>query len=90
MEIFTGGRVKAGYHEVAVVDSTIAAMEKQKAAGRPLWRISSTLFYHTASDNILEPLGHFKTEESLNLYHSEPAGDQVRKELGFLSLANDA
>ncbi|RKO95563.1 hypothetical protein CAUPRSCDRAFT_12741 [Caulochytrium protostelioides] len=36
-------------------------MARQQARGRPLWRVSSTLFFHTASDQLLEPLGPFKT-----------------------------
>lgn len=40
----------AGYHEVVVVDETLEAIQRAKDAGRSLWRISSTLFSHLASD----------------------------------------
>jgi isopenicillin N synthase-like dioxygenase len=89
IEFFTGGAVKAGFHEVAVVDQTIPAIERQKAAKRPLWRISSTLFFHIASDNFLDPLFQFRNEETLKKYRKQTAGDQVREELGFIKLANN-
>lgn len=32
--------------QVVVTDATLAAMEAARAAGRPLWRVSSTVFTH--------------------------------------------
>ena len=87
MEILTGGVVKAGFHQVSIVPETITAIERQKEKKRPLWRISSTLFFHTASDNILEPQGAFRTTESLRIYKSTTAGDQVASELDFINLS---
>jgi isopenicillin N synthase-like dioxygenase len=89
MEFLTGGQVKAGFHEVSVVEETLEAIQRQKDAGRPLWRISSTLFFHTASDNYLEPLEHFRNETSIKAYPKQTAGAQVRKELEFISLASE-
>ncbi|KAJ3025435.1 hypothetical protein HDV00_012716 [Rhizophlyctis rosea] len=86
MEWFTGGAVTAGFHEVVVVPQTLDAMEIQKSKNRPPWRISSTLFFHTASDNILHPLGKFATLEAKAKYPELPAGRQVQIELGFISL----
>ncbi|KAI8893642.1 hypothetical protein BC833DRAFT_624675 [Globomyces pollinis-pini] len=86
IEFLTGGAIVAGFHEVCVVDSTLTAIERQKALGRPTWRISSTLFYHLASDNILEPLDAFKTEENVKKYPRQYVGEQVQRELGFLEL----
>ncbi|KAJ3315036.1 hypothetical protein HDV04_004836 [Boothiomyces sp. JEL0838] len=89
IEFLTGGQILAGFHEVVVVEDTLKAIERQKAANRPLWRISSTLFFHLASDNILEPLDQFKTKENVELYPRQYVGEQVQRELGFLELASN-
>lgn len=49
MEWLTGGEILAGFHEVIVTPETLKAVEKAKAEGRSLWRVSSTLFSHIAS-----------------------------------------
>mmetsp|Transcript_27241 Transcript_27241/g.53566 ORF Transcript_27241/g.53566 Transcript_27241/m.53566 type:complete len:368 (-) Transcript_27241:121-1224(-) len=85
-EYLTGGHVLAGYHEVVVADATLAAIEKAKAEKRSLWRVSSTLFSHIASDNILEPIGKFSTPEALKKYPPTKAGHQVQKELDHIKL----
>ncbi|KAF8056110.1 DEGP9 [Scenedesmus sp. PABB004] len=59
LEWLTGGAVAAGMHEVVVGDATLAAVAEARRAGRSLWRVSSTLFAHVASDALLEPIGHF-------------------------------
>ncbi|KAH6596532.1 hypothetical protein BASA61_003460 [Batrachochytrium salamandrivorans] len=87
MEWITGGHIKAGYHEVVVVPQTLEAIERQRAAGRPLWRISSTLFFHLGSDILLEPLEPFRDEVSIKKYPAILTGEQVQVELGFISLA---
>ncbi|KAJ3274374.1 hypothetical protein HDV01_002978 [Terramyces sp. JEL0728] len=88
IEFLTGGQILAGFHEVVVVQDTLKAIERQKAANRPIWRISSTLFFHLASDHILEPLDDFKTKENVELYPRQYVGEQVQRELGFLELAS--
>lgn len=57
LEHLTGGLVKAGYHEVVVNARTVeaAARRARDAPGRPLVRISSTFFWHLASDFDLAP-----------------------------------
>jgi isopenicillin N synthase-like dioxygenase len=87
LEWLTGGVVQAGYHEVIVNEATRKTIEN-KTNDRPLWRISSTLFLHIASDNILRPLeGVFDTEEKRAAqYPKIHTGDQVRKELGMIAL----
>lgn len=87
LEWLTGGVVQAGYHEVIVNEATARTIAN-KTNDRPLWRISSTLFLHIASDNILRPLeGVFDTEElRLAKYPKIHTGDQVRKELGLIAL----
>ncbi|KAI1350209.1 hypothetical protein F5Y01DRAFT_286659 [Xylaria sp. FL0043] len=58
LEHLTGGLVKAGFHEVVVNDATLATINKRKEEfpERPLVRISSTFFYHLASDFELVPI----------------------------------
>ncbi|KAJ3052772.1 hypothetical protein HK097_005698 [Rhizophlyctis rosea] len=89
MEWFTGGAVTAGFHEVVVLPQTVDTIEVQKARNRPLWRISSTLFFHTASDNLLQPLNEFDSVEARQKYPKMPAGKQVQIELGFISLMSN-
>lgn len=50
--------MKAGYHEVVVTERTQAVVAARKAAhpDRPAIRISSTFFWHLASDVDLAPL----------------------------------
>ncbi|GLD93955.1 hypothetical protein PINS_up002560 [Pythium insidiosum] len=86
MEYLTGGYVVAGFHEVIVSDATQKVIEERKAAGKSLWRVSSTLFSHTASDEVLKPLGHFETPETLEKYPPILAGDQVLAELKHIEL----
>lgn len=87
LEWVTGGEIQAGYHEVVVTDATLKSVEQAKATGRPIWRISSTLFFHIASDNIIEPIGPFANEESKKKYPSTYAGDYVSSELEFITLS---
>jgi hypothetical protein len=68
---------------VVVSEDTVAAIEAAKREGRSLWRISSTLFAHTASDVMLQPLGHLATEEALKAYPPIPAGLQVGRKLSL-------
>ncbi|ORY46863.1 hypothetical protein BCR33DRAFT_757773 [Rhizoclosmatium globosum] len=74
---------------VLIVESTLKAIERQQAKNRPLWRISSTLFYHVASDNELAPLEKFATPENVKQFPPILTGTQVQKELGFLNLASE-
>ena len=50
--------------QVVVSEATLTAMAAARAAGRPLWRVSSTTFVHLASDGTLRPLGAFATPEA--------------------------
>jgi len=86
IEWLTGGTIKAGYHEVVVNEGTLQAAQKAKEAGRPLWRISSTLFWHISSDEVLEPLGHFASEQTLAKYPPTAAGTYVQDELKTINL----
>ena len=87
LEYLTGGHVIAGFHEVVVSKGTVEAIDAAKREGRSLWRVSSTCFGHVCSDNVLQPLGHFSTEETRAQFPSVRAGDQVKAELEAISLA---
>ncbi|CAI4218031.1 unnamed protein product [Parascedosporium putredinis] len=58
LEHFTGGLVKAGFHEVVVNERTLDVIAQRKISypDRPLVRISSTFFWHLSSDFDLVPL----------------------------------
>ncbi|PSR99082.1 hypothetical protein BD289DRAFT_361552 [Coniella lustricola] len=103
LEHLTGGLVKAGYHEVVVNDKTLAAIEQRKKRfpGRPLIRISSTFFWHLASDFDLAPIPELQERaktlrlEQLNLgrdegdevvYPAMKVGQQVQNELKHIAL----
>jgi hypothetical protein len=86
IEYLTGGHIVAGFHEVIVSDATLQTIEERKAAGKSLWRVSSTLFSHTASDETLQPLGRFATPEAMEKYPPMLAGDQVLAELKHIEL----
>jgi len=86
IEWLTGGHIHAGYHEVVVNENTLQALEKAKEKNRPLWRISSTLFLHIASDQTLQPLSPFSNPQSLEKYPPTLAGDYVSAELGVIKL----
>lgn len=88
-EYLTGGHVFAGFHEVVVTEGTRKVIQKQKAAGCPLWRVSSTVFAHINSKQMLSPVGHFATDEANAKYPPIQTGDQVMKELEHIKLAAD-
>ena len=63
-------------------------MEAARAAGRPLWRVSSTVFGHIASDQVLSPVGHFADLPTAAHYLPIKAGEQVQKELDAIRLSS--
>ena len=89
-EYATGGHVLAGFHEVVVVDETLAAIERAQEAGKSLWRISSTLFGHLASDVVLQPVEKFASEEAAAKYPPIDVGAQVNAELAVIKLGQAA
>jgi len=86
LEWLTGGAVMAGMHEVVCTEATCMAVERARSAGRSLWRVSSTVFSHIASDVILTPLGGFRTPDTEALYPPTLAGHQVQRELEAIEL----
>jgi isopenicillin N synthase-like dioxygenase len=90
MEYLTGGHVLAGFHEVVITDDTKAAIERTRERypdqREKLWRVSSTLFSHIASDQTLGPIGKFATEEAVRNYPHRPCGEWVQEELNSIAL----
>lgn len=86
MEWLTGGYVRAGMHEVVCSEATVKAVERAKALCRSLWRVSSTVFGHIASDQVLEPLGKFLEETTRQQYCAVAAGEYVKNELEVIRL----
>ena len=74
------------FAQVVCTDATCAAVERARAEGRPLWRVSSTVFAHVASDEVLQPLGAFVGAPSAANYPPTPAGLQVQRELEAIQL----
>ena len=64
---------------MVVTEDTLCAAEAAREAGRSLWRVSSTVFAHIASDQMLQPLGHFAQLPEASKYPPTPAGEQVRQ-----------
>lgn len=86
LEWLTGGDCRAGMHEVVVTKRTLAAIEAASQARKSLWRVSSAVFGHIASDAILEPLGHFANSPLAQNYPPICAGDFVELELAAINL----
>jgi isopenicillin N synthase-like dioxygenase len=76
-EYLTGGAVVAGYHEVVVNEKAIEAVARAKQNNTCMWRISSTVFVHVASDQKLQPLIEVKSEE--NVLQSIAVGNESKE-----------
>jgi isopenicillin N synthase-like dioxygenase len=77
-EYLTGGYVMAGFHEVVVNERTKKVIDDKRAKGESLWRVSSTLFGHMQSDQVLQPLPPFDTQEAKNKWQPIKTGLMVR------------
>ena len=87
LEILTGGHVLAGFHEVVISQETCKVIEQRKREGKSLWRVSSTLFGHVQSDQVLRPLPPFDANHSAKASFAPMlAGDQVTAELRAIAL----
>lgn len=73
--------------QVVVTKDSLAAINAARAAGRPQWRVSSTVFAHIASDQMLAPLAHFATADADEKYPRVAAGEFVERELQKIQLA---
>jgi hypothetical protein len=73
--------------QVLCTQETLAAADKARAEGRPVWRVSSTVFSQIASDEVLVPLGRFADSPGVAAaYPPTPAGQQVAAELQMINL----
>ncbi|KAB1224796.1 hypothetical protein CJ030_MR1G028646 [Morella rubra] len=86
IEWLTAGDCRAGMHEVVVNNRTIEAIKLASKQHRSLWRVSSTLFAHIASDALLKPLGHFADSPLASEYPPMRAGEFVEQELAVINL----
>ncbi|KAL0425581.1 UNVERIFIED_CONTAM: hypothetical protein Sradi_1092900 [Sesamum radiatum] len=86
IEWLTAGECIAGMHEVVVTDRTIDAIKLASEQNRSLWRVSSTLFAHIASDAVLKPLSHFADSPLASKYPAMCAGEFVEQELAVINL----
>lgn len=91
LEWLTGGVVFAGYHEVVVTESAKERAAQFKAQNRPQWRVSSTLFSHIASDQVMKPIPldaqWTPAPNAADKYPPTKAGKQVADELAAIKLA---
>ncbi|KAI3826924.1 hypothetical protein L1987_00984 [Smallanthus sonchifolius] len=90
IEWLTSGECIAGMHEVVVNNRTLDAIKAASQENRSLWRVSSTLFSHIASDAVLKPLGHFAQSPLADNYPPIRAGEFVEKELAVINLKGKA
>ncbi|KAI3740027.1 hypothetical protein L2E82_30444 [Cichorium intybus] len=86
IEWLTAGDCIAGMHEVVVTNRTLDAIKTARQENRSLWRVSSTLFSHIASDAVLKPLGHFAQSPLADKYPPICAGEFVEQELSVINL----
>eukprot|EP01038_Epipyxis_sp_PR26KG_P005987 gene5987-8244_t len=87
IEYLTGGYVLAGFHEVVVTNETSKVIIARKEANKSLWRVSSTLFGHIQSDQVLEPLPPFSNSSTITEFPPLKAGHQVLNELQAINLS---
>ena len=71
--------------QVVCTEATLAAAQRAAEAGRSLWRVSSTVFAHIASDVMLQPMGESAGGQS-SKYPPILAGDFVQQELEVINL----
>lgn len=86
IEWLTAGECMAGMHEVVVTNRTTASIKQALEQKHSLWRVSSTLFSHIASDAVLKPLGNFADSPLAGKYPPMCAGEFVEQELSVINL----
>ncbi len=72
--------------QVVWSDRTEAAVHAAKSNGQSLWRVSSTVFGHVASDQLLKPLEPFSCLPAASQYPEMKAGAYVEQELSVIAL----
>jgi len=94
IEYLTGGECLSGFHEVIYtqdVYDNVQRIKKENETKPPeeqkiLWRVSSTLFSQIRQNVILEPLGKYRNDKSIQKYPPILTRDQVANELKAISL----
>jgi isopenicillin N synthase-like dioxygenase len=86
LEWLTGGYFLAGKHEVVCTEKTSEAIARAKNEGRPLWRVSSTLFSHINTECYLEPLLVNLSSGVSREYPKIKQGDYMNIELAKINL----
>jgi len=93
LEYLTGGELLAGFHEVIYTEEVAKVVEAKRQENNKLgemknklWRVSSTMFSQIRQNVILEPIGKFKTPESVKKYPPILTRDQVAEELKAINL----
>lgn len=87
MAYLTGGDIVEGMHEVVCTEETVQAIKRRQSSGRPLWRVSSTVFTHLAPNVMLEPIcGRMDAAE----YKPVRVSEYVANELKQIALAKAA
>lgn len=89
LEHITGGYFYAGYHEVIVADETLQAVEKAKEQGKPLWRVSSTMFSTLRYDVTMKPMRRFSQLPEAKNYPPISTYKFVEEELKAINLLVD-
>lgn len=74
------------YLQVVCSEDTLTALKTAQARGSSSWRVSSTVFGHIASDQVLTPLDHFATSQAAQQYPAIDAGKFVQQELEAIKL----
>lgn len=76
---------------VVAAPETLTAISERRARGQSLWRVSSTLFSHIASDQELRPLegGGLWPAAAGDAFTPVLAGDQVMAELRAIKLGQE-
>lgn len=89
LEYFTGGYLHGGYHEVIVSDQTLEAIERAKAQGKSLWRISSTMFTNVRYEVEMKPFARFAGLPEAKNYPPVRTYDFVLDELKAITIVSD-
>lgn len=76
--------------QVVCTSGTLEAAQRAQRKGRPLWRVSSTVFSQIESDCLLRPLGPFATDAACAEYPNTLCGEQVKAELAAINLSGTA
>lgn len=83
LEMYTGGLIKAGLHEVMLTQKAKEMYIEREKQGikNGNWRVSSTVFSHVEHDEVIQPLPPFDTPEALEKYPPMTGLELMKREL---------